>query len=328
MKPPGWAARWIPIGAGILLAGLPHHAIAQGAIQPDPEKIFERARLTWSGMTYPSLLDYHIAVTIDAGPLKRTDHYAGEAEPATGECRVHAFSVEEAANPYVPHGIDVRVRLSVAYGTGRNGIGAKKPTPMTILDTNVNPTPSPITFGVPDLSPLYSFGMRAGERHVADVADPTAPKTIGRVLVLNRRYDVRLIERAPVDGTDAYHLGLTPLSNPQENRLRDLWVDASTFDVLQARIAGNFTDKPAATVPWLIRFRLIDGATYIASETAEAPLPDTPLTFDDVTISFEAVEQRHGSRDLLFAVPHALDARGHVFEPNEFGGRGLPAHSC
>ena len=40
------------------------------------------------------------------------------------------------------------------------------------------------------------------------------------------------------------------------------------------------------------------------------------------------IARRHGSSDLLFAIPHDLDARGHVFEPNEDGARGKPDHSC
>lgn len=309
----------------MLLALVHGSAVAQGG---DAENIFERARTTWSAMTYPSLVDYRIAVELKAGGATHTDHYTGEVEPATGECRVHAFSAEEAANPYVPHGIDVRVGLSLGWSSGRGGPGAGPPPQASILSVNVNPTPPPVTFGIPDISPLYSFGLRAGERHVANVDDASGLKTIGRILVLNRRYRVRLIERAPLDGLDAYHLGLEPLTDPARDRLRDLWVDASSYDVLQARILGNFTDKPATTVPWLIRFTTIDRATYIASETAEAPLPERPLTFDELTVTFEDVVQRHGSTDLLFAIPHDLNARGHVFEPNENGARGRPDHSC
>jgi hypothetical protein len=149
-----------------------------------------------------------------------------------------------------------------------------------------------------------------------------------RVVTLNRRYDVRLIERTSLDGADAYHLGLEPLVNPARDRLRELWIDASTYGVLQARVLGNFTDRPETTVPWLIRFTTIDGATYVASETSEKPMPHRPMTFDAVTIAFDRIAPRHGARDLLFALQHDLDARGHVFEPSETGGRGRPAHSC
>jgi hypothetical protein len=173
-----------------------------------------------------------------------------------------------------------------------------------------------------------SFGLRQGERHIVTAEAASNLPTIGRVVTLNRRYDVRLIERTSLDGTDAYHLGLEPLVNPSRDRLRELWIDASTFAVLQARALGNFTDRPETTVPWLIRFSEIDGATYVSSEASEKPMPHRPITFDAVTIAFDRIAPRHGSRDLLFALEHDLDARDHVVEPSETAARGRPAHSC
>ncbi len=72
------------------------------------------------------------------------DRYSGEVETSTGECRVHSFSDAEAANPTTPHGINV------------------------ILYMNVNPAPKAITFGIPDLSPIYAFGMRAATHSTHD----------------------------------------------------------------------------------------------------------------------------------------------------------------
>ncbi len=307
-----------------MLAIAPYGAIAQGG---DADAIFERARTTWSDMTYPSLLDYRIAVAIEAGGKTRTDHYAGEVEPATGACRVHAFSAEEAASPTTPRGINVVVTLSVGFSSGRNPFATSN-QPTVSAGASLNPPKAPISFGTPDLSPLYSFGMRAGARRIATADDDSGGKLIGRVLTLNRRYAIRLLEETALDGTDAYHLALEPIADPARDRLRELWIATNTYDVLQARVLGNFTDRPATTIPWLIRFVTIDGATYIASETSEAPLPERPATLTSVAITFEQIAQRHGSRDLLFAIPHDLDARGHVFEPNEEGGRGRPDRSC
>jgi len=63
-------------------------------------------------------------------------------------------------------------------------------------------------------------------------------------------------------------------------------------------------------------FSTIDGATYIASETAEAPLPNRPVAFDAVAIDFENIAARHGSRDVLFAIPGTRDTQGRVHEPD------------
>jgi hypothetical protein len=285
------------------------------AAQPpitDAEAIFERARTTWSNMTYPSLLDYRISVHLTAGNLTSIEHYTGEVEPASGECRVHAFSDEEAEHPTTPHGINVVLTF---------GLGGR-----TAFGTLLNPTPKPVSFGTPDLSPLYSFGIRAGKRLTDD--EPSTLKTIGRVITLARRYDVQLAEQTTLDGTDVYHLTLRPLTDPARNRLRELWIATSTFDVVAARILGNFTDRPATTIPWMIRFSTIGDATYVTSETAEAPLPNRPLVFNAVTIDFERIAARHGSRDILFAIPDNVDVPGHVHEPAETEVRGGPASTC
>jgi hypothetical protein len=121
---------------------------------------------------------------------------------------------------------------------------------------------------------------------------------------------------------------LQPLTTDARDRLREVWISAATYDVLAARTAGNFTDAPATTIPWLIRFEKIDGATYISREVAEAVQPHRPVPFDAVTLTFEHIAPRYGSPDLMFAIDHDLEARGHVYEPNESGGRGQPAHSC
>jgi hypothetical protein len=262
--------------------------------------------MTWSNMTYPSLLDYRIAVHFIAGNATHVEHYTGEVEPASGECRVHAFSDEEAANPTTPHGTNVVLMP---------------------IGVNLNPAPQPVSFGTPDLSPLYSFGMRVGQR-LTDDEDSSTLKAIGRIVTLARRYNVQSAEQTSFDGTSTYHLALQPLSDPERNRLRELWVAVSTYDVLAARVLGNFPDRPATTIPWMIRFSTVDGATYIASETAEAPLPNRPLAFDALTIDFEDIKPRHGSRDLLFALPDTLDAQGYVHEPTETTVRGGPDHTC
>jgi hypothetical protein len=299
----------------IMLAIVATPAVLRAAQPPvtDAEAIFERARTTWSNMSYPSLLDYRIAVHFIAGGATHVEHYTGEVEPASGECRVHAFSDEEAEHPTTPHGINVMLTF---------GLGGS-----TAFSTILNPAPKPVSFGMPDLSPLYSFGMRTGKR-LTDDDEPATLKTIGRVITLARHYDVQFVERTSLDGTDVYHLALRPLTEPDRNRLRDLWIATATFDVVGARVLGNFTDRPATTIPWMIHFTTLNDATYIASETAEAPLPNRPLLFDAVTIEFESIAPRHGSRDLLFALPDTLDVHGEVHEPAETMIRGGPDHSC
>jgi hypothetical protein len=99
----------------VMLAMVAAPAVLRAAQPPvtDAEAIFERARTTWSNMTYPSLLD-----CLGAG------------------------------SRLMPNG-----------------------TTTTLI-------PCGVSFGTPDLSPLYSFGMRTGKR-VTDDEDPSTLKTIG-----------------------------------------------------------------------------------------------------------------------------------------------------
>lgn len=215
-----------------------------------------------------------------------------------------------------PHGINVILFFSLGIQSGRAPLGASNAPNATPLGINVNPVRQPVSFGIPDLSPIYSFGMRTVTHHPEDEDASSPLKAIGRIVTLVRHYDVSLVEQTALDGTDVYHLALRPLTDPDRYRLRELWISTSTYDVLQARVHGNFADRPASTIPWLISFSTIDGATYIASEAAEAPLPNRPVAFDAVAIDFENITARHGSRDLLFAIPGSTDTRGQVHEPD------------
>jgi hypothetical protein len=231
----------------VLIGATPFSAGAEDAAIPNPEAIFERARTTLSEMAYPPLLDYRIAVTLHAGGTSRTDHYSGEVEPATGECRVHSFSVEEAANPYVPSGINVYFGLSAGAGSGHNGIGVAPPPEIPIVRKNVNPTPAPVTFGIPDISPLYSFGIRAGGRQLANDDDASTLKTIGRVIVLGRRYNVRLIGRVPLDGVDEYHLGCATCGSAHPPMMCCKRASRATSRTnRRRRCHGSFTSSPSA----------------------------------------------------------------------------------
>jgi hypothetical protein len=284
----------------------------------DGAALFGQARSAWARMTYPRLVDYDVVVILLAGAARRVDRYHGQLEPASGAFRVRPFSQAEEAQPYVPHGTNVIWGLSVGvHGnqpvTAPGGGATLHLGGWIAKETPVEP------FAVPELSPLYSFGVRAcpGVR----VADPDVSglRTIGSVFTLSRRYRITVIGTEPLDGTAATHLALVPLVDPRADRLRDLWLDPSTFAVLQARVAGNFAGKAEASVPWVIRFATLDGATYIESETSTAPVRRGKKTFDTVQIRFDAVRGDRGSPGLAFALPPDYGNLNVVDEPPEPG---------
>jgi hypothetical protein len=164
---------------------------------------------------------------------------------------------------------------------------------------------------VPKLSPTYAFGLSSGS-DVADGLDSTAlvaqirrefndpvpaekvraqvmdggMKVIASVTSRTRDYEIRLAGIESLAGTQVYHLVLTPTRDPQTLRLRELWIDTQTFQTLQLLAAGNFTGSQA---PWLVAFTQVGGNTYIASETAQAPIGVGDHRYDRASIAFEAV---------------------------------------
>ncbi len=57
-------------------------------------------------------------------------------------------------------------------------------------------------------------------------------------------YDIRFIGLEKIDAHSVYHLRLRPLTNPQQHNLRELWIDAQTFDLSRARFVGFYGDAP------------------------------------------------------------------------------------
>lgn len=71
--------------------------------------------------------------------------------------------------------------------------------------------------------------------------DISGLKTIANVTAYAQpAYALDLTGIEAVDGHDAYHLRLRPLSDPERHNLRDLWVDTGTFDVWKAHFAGKY----------------------------------------------------------------------------------------
>lgn len=62
----------------------------------------------------------------------------------------------------------------------------------------------------------------------------TTLKTIAVVSSRGHLYDVALAGTDTIEGHHVYHIVLHPRHDPQQNALRDLWIDTATFDVWRA----------------------------------------------------------------------------------------------
>ena len=81
-----------------------------------------------------------------------------------------------------------------------------------------------------------------------------------------------LLGRETDDGVDVYHLALQPLRDPDRNRIRELWVDAKSFDVRKLITYGIFSKGPPSSVPWTVTFIQLQGHWFIRQETTSATL--------------------------------------------------------
>lgn len=111
-------------------------------------------------------------------------------------------------------------------------------------------------FGLPQISPLYDFGLSKLE-----------PATS-----LAHAYDVALVDVQSLHNRRVYLLELTPLLDPKAYRLRELWVDAKTFAIVQLATNGAFRSGPATTVEWIVTYTQNRGYWFIESESTPASL--------------------------------------------------------
>ena len=94
-------------------------------------------------------------------------------------------------------------------------------------------------------------------------SDEMPLRVLARVEAVSRDYTIAFAGLERVRDTDAYHLTLTPVRSPNVNRLRDLWVDATTFETLQLAVHGLFEGKPYDDARWIVTYVKLDGRTYV-----------------------------------------------------------------
>lgn len=257
---------------------------------PDAYALYLRARTAVTSAPARRRLDYTIAVTGIDGSAARSNHY--RASLRGDDVRVAAMSLEEAAQPPPqPHGMNWSLSVFLCQAHCETGSFTYH------LPVGRTP-PSPDLLGVPLLTPSYTFGLAYPapvRRTVDDTPDSPLP-TIAIVATKRRDYSVELLDEPDVDGAPTYHLRLTPLRDPKNLRLRELWIGQTDYLPRRAIVAGNFTLAPMVDVPWTVSFAVAGGYPYVATERADAELrlPHRRVV-RDAAIAFENVREPSGS---------------------------------
>lgn len=276
------------IGASVLAA--PARA------QVDPYQIFANARQYWSQQRYPAELQYQIAIDIVEGGKERIERYDATYDAENNVADADPTSDYERDHPVKVSGVNLGM-----FG------GA--------LHLN-KPLPNDDFLGVPKLRPNYSFGMAPfvpapsptpfnsialvqeirkefhdpnPRKHKPSPAPSSSLPEIATVYAQNREYTITLLGTETIDGHACYHLGLKPVKDPGRYRIREAWIDESTFAPWQLKDSTNFVAGAATSVPWTIRFADVDGAHYISEEDADAPVSDQGEIYTHAAVRFESV---------------------------------------
>jgi hypothetical protein len=259
-----------------------------GRLMVDANSIWLQARSAVTSAQYPPRIAYTIAITGVDGETPAAGHYRAVCSADGGSIRVFPISDEQLAQPPDPHGVNMYV--NIALSTGRNA-------PAVAALPVGHPAPYQDFLGWPILSPTYTFGMRYG---TGGIAPPSPGESALRVIAIVSaqapEYRVDLIDTPVVDDVTTYHLRLTPLRRPKENRLRELWVGETDYLPRRAVIAGNFTIAPLVDVPWTVDFSILNGAPYIARESAEQTLYFAHhRVVRDAVVAFQDIREPNGS---------------------------------
>jgi hypothetical protein len=232
------------------------------------EDIFARTRVALAARAFPPTMKYAVRISgLREGKWTGRTYDAFEDWPETTVFS-QSISEEEAANPVKPPPFCFF------------GFGAPKRAGLEL----------PGILGFPELAITYAFGLAA-----RSVVTPAAPgsdgglKTIGTVHAASRTYDVRLVGEENVDDAPCWHLALQPIGNPGTYRVRDLWIDESTYLPRRLVTDGNFTIKETGSGRWVVSFVPVGNAWYLASEVSENPVSGPDVRYDRVSVQFTRV---------------------------------------
>jgi len=260
----------------------------------DADALFLAARQARSQSAYPHYARYATVVRYRNGAREITRAWDTTEDIRLRLVHARALSRQDAANPHVPHGVNVRGAMTVGIAA-RVAPGAMSvPGQGLTLSTIVNAERPDDPIGQLSLAVDQDFGVAIDAARISATADMStisasaaALPHIGRTGAVARTYEVTDLGDVAEDGATLHHLRLRPLREPYRNRLRELWLDAKTSLPVRAVVAGIGDRHPLDMVSWRVDFAQLEGGTYVARETALAPVDYGKAgTLRGVTITF------------------------------------------
>ncbi|MDQ6942598.1 MAG: hypothetical protein M3169_08815 [Candidatus Eremiobacteraeota bacterium] len=235
----------------------------------------------------------HYAVYATVVAFRNNGHQVVETWNTVEDLRrrlvhAHAINREEAAHPHIARGTNIGFG-----GIGPSGVLQLPPGAMPPKGRTANPERASGPIGQLSFAVDQDFGLAlnappiGATANMSEVASAVSTlQKIGRTGTVARTYDVTDLGDLTENGAVLHHLSLRPLRDPRRYRLRELWLDAKTSLPLRAIVAGIGNRGPLDAVDWRIEFKQLEGGTYIARETALAPLNTDDGRLVEVTITF------------------------------------------
>ncbi len=264
-----------------LAALLALHLRASAAV-PSADFIFSRAKAAWRIRDVVPFVRYGLLERYTWRNRVHDNWWHAAYRAADRNLVLHRIIVPEEEAQRL-RGTTFALHLHTHFGSARADTLETNPNAdaFPVLDPKVDPDasfgllprdPQAELIGSPsflDATQAPSQGARPSPTpapaasSVAGIATQAPLREIGRVEAVARDYTIAFAGVEAVHDVQAYHLVLTPLRRPDFYRLRDLWVDTSTYATLKLDVAGLFEGKPYADARWTITYVDFDGRPYV-----------------------------------------------------------------
>jgi hypothetical protein len=273
---------------------------------PSPELLFKLAKGAWRARTDAPFVTYNMRERYTWRGRVHDNWWTAYYRNADRDLVLHPMIVPQAEADRMK-GFPIDLKISFHKGLAN----------ADSLDTNPDADAFPIL--EPLIAPSASFGMlgRDGSAalvgNVQPTADPrqtvapsespvaaTSPDVAGekplrelaRVEAVAREYTIAFAGTDHLQSGDAYHLTLTPIRNPTVNRLRDLWIDPTSYATVRLAVQGLFEGKPYDGARWIVTYIALGPRYYIQNIRSAEPLrfgmdrTVTDLEYDFVSYDF------------------------------------------
>jgi len=238
-------------------------------------EIFENSLRTLRTFEYPDVISFLVTSRSMVNGKPFVESFRSTLRSSDGIVTTHTVPVATTNQPENPWGWRINVPI----------IGSLFP--------NQRKGNSSQPFGVPEISPAYTFGLLPRKPAAFPGMRTPEPdidvKSLGRILTVARDYDATLIGVEPYHSRWVYHLKLVPLDRPDFYRVREVWVDTQAFIIWKLRSAGIFDDGPATTVPWDAEYTIVDGHWFMASESTASTIRTGGFLANTPPVNYDGV---------------------------------------